>query len=121
MTINASGCNLIPGFGTDAAMTFPATGDALEHHIFTVLRLFCIVAIFAILGSMFVVIEVGLGKSVRTEFNRLDLPELLLAASLFALLVQAHSVALATDAKTHDFRIYVTDIFAYPLLGFHLH
>ena len=120
VAINAGGCDLIPGPGTDAAMALPATGDALEQHILAVLRLFCIVAICAILSPMFVVIEIGLGKPVRTEPYRLDLPELLLVVSLVALLVQAHCVALAADAETHDFRIYVADIFAYPLLGFHV-
>lgn len=120
VAINAGGCDLIPGPGTDAAMAFPAAGDALEQHILAVLRLFCIMAICAILSLMFVVIEIGFGKPVRTEPYRLDLPELQLVVSLVALLIQAHRVALAADAKTHDFGIYVADIFGYPLLGFHV-
>ena len=118
MAINAGGYDLIPCPGTNAAVALPATGDALEQYILAVLRLFCIVAICTILSSMFIVIEIGLGKPVRTKPYRFDLPELLLAVSLIALLIQAHCVALATNAETHDFRIYIADIFSYPLFAF---
>ena len=118
VAINADGSDLVLGAG--AAMALPAAGDALEQHILAVLGFFCIVAICTCLGLMFVVIELGLGKPVRTEAYRLDLPEWLLVVALVVLLVQAHCVALPADAKTHDFSIYGADIFANPLLGFQL-
>ena len=66
VAINAGGSNLILSVDA-AAMALSTVVDALKQHILAVLRLFCIVAICTILSLMFVVIEIGLGKFVRTE------------------------------------------------------